>query len=201
MSTLLPKPARLLRATLLVVATLACGPAVALTETYGGYLVPNGTEGTIPIVVELREIGSVLTGKVRTGYPISGNAAIAAGDYRSGQCRLKVVLSAAVTLWMQGICRSTLFEGKYTIHYTLRDDDSEGRFRLSRKSPEEAKKPFAAAPSSSTASIAACQRANLHCLTACPRGDPDAEFLCANRCRSKLQACKGKAAGGTAAAP
>jgi hypothetical protein len=94
---------------------------------------------------------------------------------------------------MQGICRSTLFEGKYTIHYTLRDDDSEGRFRLSRKTPEEANKAVAAGPSTSTASTTACQRANLHCLTACPRGDADAEFLCANRCRAKLQACKGKA--------
>jgi hypothetical protein len=154
---LLPKSARALRATLLILATLACGPAVALTETYGGYLVPDGAEGTIPIVVELREIGSVLTGKVRTGYPISGNASIAAGEHRSGQCSLKVVLSAAITLRMQGICRSTLFEGKYTIHYTLRDDDSEGRFRLSRKSPEEAKKAIAASPSTATASITACQ--------------------------------------------
>ena len=198
---LLPNPARLLRSTLLMLAALASGPAAALTETYGGYLVPDGAEGTIPIVVELREIDSVLTGKVRTGYPISGSASIAAGEHRSGQCRLKVVLSAAVTLRMQGICRSTLFEGKYMIHYTLRDDDSAGRFRLSRKSPEEAKKAVTASPSTSTASITACQRANLHCLTACPRGDPDAEFLCANRCRSKLQACKGKAASGTATAP
>lgn len=190
---LLSKSVRLLSSSLLVLAALAAGPADALTETYGGYLVPDGAEGTIPIVVELREIGSVLTGKVRTGYPISGTASIAAGEHRSGQCSLKVVLSAAVTLRMQGICRSTLFEGKYTIHYTLRDDDSEGRFRLSRKSPEEAKKAAASSPSTSTASTTACQSANLHCLTACPRGDADAEFLCANRCRAKLQACKGKA--------
>ena len=189
----LPKPARFARATVLVVAALASGAAVALTETYGGYLVPDGAEGTIPIVVELREIGSVLTGKVRTGYPVSGNASIAAGEHRSGHCSLRVVLSAAVTLRMQGICRSTLFEGKYTIHYTLRDDESEGRFRLSRKSPEEAKQAVAASPLTSTAATTACQKANVNCLTACPRGDHDAEFLCANRCRSKLQDCKSKA--------
>ena len=189
----LPMPARILRAAFVAMAMLVSCRAAALTETYGGYLVPDGPEGTIPIVVELREIGSVLTGKVRTGFPISGNAAIAAGEHRSGQCSLKVVLSAAVTLRMQGICRSTLFEGKYTVHYTLRDDESEGRFRLSRKSPAEANKAVASSPSSTTTSTAACQSANLHCLTACPRGDPDAEFLCANRCRNKLQACKGKA--------
>ncbi len=41
--------------------------------------------------------------------------------------------------------------------------------------------------------------ANTRCLIACPRGDASVEFLCANRCRSKLQACKGQAGSEAAA--
>jgi hypothetical protein len=45
----------------------------------------------------------------------------------------------------------------------------------------------------------ACITANARCLAACPRGDSDANadadagFLCTNRCRTRLQACKGQA--------
>jgi hypothetical protein len=86
-----------------------------------------------------------------------------------------------------------VFEGKYTVYSTLRNTESRGSFRLPRKPPEEAKK-IASPSAAATTSVTACQKANVHCLTACPRGDPDAEFLCANHCRSKLQTCKTKQA-------
>jgi hypothetical protein len=41
--------------------------------------------------------------------------------------------------------------------------------------------------------VVACVKANTRCLAACPRGDTDAEYLCANHCRTKMNACKAKA--------
>ena len=107
----MPSRARRLRHLLLLVA--AC-PAVAsaLTETYAGVLLPDNTEGPIPVVVELRDVGTILTGKVDAGFPLSGKAAISSGENRSGQCNLKVVLNSAVTLRLQGSCRPSAVRGQ-----------------------------------------------------------------------------------------
>ena len=185
-------PARRFRVLLFLVAAACPAIASALAETYAGLLLPDSTEGPIPVVVELRDVGTILTGKVEAGFPLSGKAGISSGENRSGQCNLKVVLNSAVTLRLHGNCRPSLFEGRYTVYYTLRNTESRGSFRLTRKAPEEAKK-IASPSATPTTSVTACQKANVHCLTACPRGDPDAEFLCANHCRSKLQDCKSKA--------
>ena len=180
--------ARRLRHLLFLVATALPAVASALTETYPAALVPPSAEPD-PGRRQLREVGSVLTGKVDAGFPLSGKAAISSGENQSGQCNLEVVLNSSVTLRLQGSCRPPLFEGKYTAHYTLRNTESQGSFRLPRKPPEETKK-IGSPSTAATTSVTACQKANVHCLTACPRGDPDAEFLCANHCRTKLQACK-----------
>ena len=186
-------PTRRFRVFLFLFAATCPAIASALAETYAGVLLPDSAEGPIPVVVELRDVGSILTGNVDAGFPLSGKATISSGENRSGQCNLKVVLNNAVTLRLQGSCRSSLFEGKYTVYSTLRNTESRGSFRLARKPPEEVKK-IASPSAAATTSVTSCQKANVHCLTACPRGDPDAEFLCANHCRSKLQDCKGKAA-------
>jgi hypothetical protein len=181
------------RFALLVLAALSPGLAFGLSETYEGVLLPDNLEGPIPIVVELRDVGSILTGNVKAAFPLNGSASIASGENRSGLCNMKVVLNGAVTLRLYGSCQPSLFEGRYTIYHTQRNAESRGTFRLPRKAPEAARKSSTRSAPTSTINVAACQKANVHCLTACPRGDPDAEFLCANRCRTKLQACKGQA--------
>ena len=182
--------ARYIRQLLLLVAAACPAVASALTETYAGVLRPEGPDGPIPIVVELRGTGSRLTGKVDVGFPLSGKAAITSGENRSGQCDVKAVLNSTVTLRLQGSCRPSLFEGKYTVYYTLRDAESRGSFRLTRATPDVAGR--IGSPGETATSVTACQKANLRCLTACPSSDPDAEFLCTNRCRTKLKACMGK---------
>lgn len=183
-----------LRRVLLIAAAAALPTsAAALSETYAGALLPDSAEGPIPVVVELRDVGTILTGKVDAAFPLSGSGIISSGENRAGVCNLKVVLNYAFTLRLQGSCRPQVFEGRYVIQNTQRNTTSKGSFRLTRRPPEEAKKPASAAsaPVAKT-SVVACQKTNVHCLTACPRGDADAEFLCANRCRAKLEACKTK---------
>jgi len=182
--------ARHLRQLLLLVAAACPAVASALTETYAGVLRPEGPEGPIPVVVELRGTGSMLKGKVDVGFPLNGKVAISSGENRSGQCDVKAILNSTVTLRLQGSCRPSLFEGKYTIFYTLRDAESRGSFRLTRATPDAAGR--IGSPGEGANSTTACQKANLRCLTACPSSDPDAEFLCTNRCRTKLKTCLGK---------
>jgi hypothetical protein len=175
---------------LLFLAAACPAAANALSETYAGVLRPEGPEGPIPVVVELRGTGTVVTGKLDVGSPLSGTATITAGENRSGQCDIKAILNSTVTVRLQGNCRPSLFEGKYTVYNTLRDAESRGSFRLTRTSREAATR-IGSSDETGT-SLTACQNAHLRCLTACPSGDPGAEFLCTNRCRTKLKACMGK---------
>ena len=175
---------------LLFLAAACPTAASALTETYAGVLRPVGPEGPIPVIVELRGTGSMLKGKVDVGFPLSGKAPITSGENRSGQCDVKAVINSTVTLRLQGRCRPSLFEGTFTIYYTLRDAESRGSFRLPRATSEAAAS--IGSPGEGANSTTACQKGNLRCLTACPSSDPDAEFLCTNRCRTRLKACIGK---------
>jgi len=45
----------------------------------------------------------------------------------------------------------------------------------------------------SAASITDCIKGNTRCLSTCPQGDYNSEFLCANRCRTRFKACKAEA--------
>ena len=49
-----------------------------------------------------------------------------------------------------------------------------------------------------TLTVSACLKTNTRCLAACPRGDTEIEYLCSNRCRTKLQSCKAQVAKQTA---
>ena len=53
-----------------VFALLCPGLAHALSETYEGVLLPDNLEGPIPIVVELRDVGSILTGNVKAAQVV-----------------------------------------------------------------------------------------------------------------------------------
>ncbi len=92
-------PARLFRRfALLLFAALCAAPAFALSETYAGQLTPTGGGTPIPIVVEMRESGTFLTGSVKTSDPIKGSAVIEFGRSMGGDCSFSVTLKPAGSL-------------------------------------------------------------------------------------------------------
>lgn len=189
---------RLASAALIGLAALAPAPAAAQSAPfdarYEGNLVSDSGEVSIPISVELRDAQGVLTGRVRTEQPVAGTGPVSAGDYNGGNCNLRVQLTPGTTLRMSGSCQTRIFEGKYTLNSSTLGSSS-GNFRLERKGGSGSR------PEATLLNpLTACLNANTRCLVACPQGDYNAEFLCANRCRQRFQACKGRAASGRAGA-
>jgi len=137
------------------------------------------------------QLGGFLTGRVKTAYPLKGNSTIDAGRNVAGYCNLASTLSSSISLRLYGNCNSTSFEGYYTIYYTGTKNLARGTFRLTRKTDSKASG-LSAADISASAQVA-CVKSNARCLTGCPRGDTDVEYLCANHCRTKFLACRGKA--------
>jgi len=180
------------RVAALVLAALCPVSAFAL-QTYEGQLIPRTSEAPITITVQIEELGGFLTGRVKTSYPLKGDSTINAGRNVAGYCNLASTLSSSISLRLYGNCDSTSFEGNYTIYYTQSKNLARGTFRLTRKASESGKDSGLTASDLAASAQVACVKTNARCLTACPRGDTDAEYLCANHCRSKFQACKGKA--------
>jgi hypothetical protein len=166
--------------------------AHAISETYEGLLVPMNREAPVPIVVQLEESGGFLSGKVKIDAPLNSDSTIDSGRNVAGSCNMSSALSSSVTLRLSGSCSSTVIEGNYTIQYAKSRAVARGHFRLTRKVPAADKGKGLDSTGAPTTSVAACLKANTRCLTACPRGDTNAEYLCANHCRTKLQTCKGK---------
>lgn len=193
-------PARLFRRFApLLFSTLCAAPAFALSDTYSGELTPTGGGSPIPIVVEMRESGTFLTGSVTTSDPVKGSAAIEFGRSMGGHCSFSVTLRPVGLLRLSGACDRSEFWGNYTLRDAQGSIVSIGRFDLGRNKPAEAQGSGTRSTADPTTTAAACMSANTRCLIACPRGDPSVEFLCSNRCRSRLQACKGQAGGEAAA--
>ena len=107
-------------------------------------------------------------------------------------------LNTTVLLRLFGACEPAEFAGIYSLRAAQSKVVSRGTFRLTRKAPDQAKGDGTRSTTASTKSIAACTSANTRCLATCPRGDSDVEFLCANRCRTRLQTCKGQVGKGPA---
>jgi len=179
---------------LLLLAVLCPALAFAVSEIYEGQLIPRTNDPPIAIVLQVDQLGGFLTGRVKTSSPLKGDAAIDNGRNVGGYCNLASALSSSVTLRLYGNCTTTSFEGNYTIYYTQPRKVARGTFRLTRKVPDTKKGGASGLTSADAASnVVACVKANARCLTACPRGDSNVEYLCANHCRTKMQACKGKA--------
>jgi hypothetical protein len=176
----------------LLFAAACAAPAFAQSDTYTGQLMPTDGGTPIPIVVEMRERGTLLTGTVKTSDPLPGSAAIESGRNVGSDCSFSVPMKPAGTLRLAGTCGPAGFTGKFSLRGQQGRVVSSGSFNLVRKTSEAAKGAGARSTADS-AKTTACTTANTRCLAACPRGDTDAEFLCANRCRTKLQACKGQA--------
>jgi hypothetical protein len=137
----------------------------------------------------MEELGGFLTGKIRTSYPLKGDAVIDSGRNVAGYCNLVSVLSASVTLRLYGDCSSTSFEGRYTVYYTQSKNVARGVFRLTKVSAGKAGSGLTTADDGAS-NLVACVKSNTRCLAACPRGDTNVEYLCANHCRTKMNACK-----------
>jgi hypothetical protein len=176
------------RCAVLLLALLWSALSLARSDTYEGNLIPNGHESPISIVLQMEDSGSFLTGSVKVGAPINADAEIRNGRNVAGSCNLNSVLSNYVTLRLYGNCSTTVFEGYYTIFYTQSRSLARGTFRILRKVKVADKNVDGIAPP--TLTISACLKTNTRCLAACPRGDTDIEYLCSNRCRTKLQTCK-----------
>lgn len=181
-------------------AALTALPAAAQSATfdarYEGKLVSDAGDVSIPISVQLRDAQGVLTGRVRTEQPLAGSAPVSAGDYNGGNCNLRVQLTPGTTLRMSGSCLAKTFEGKYTLNSSAQGSSS-GSFQLALKGDSGSAMRHEATLLNP---LTACLNANTRCLVGCPQGDYNTEFLCANRCRQRFQACKGKAATGGAGA-
>ena len=178
----------------LLLAALCPGLALAVSETYEGQLIPINNSPPIAIVVEIEETGGFLTGRIRTSHPFQSNASIEAGRKVAGYCNLASPIASSATLRLYGNCSATLFEGKYAIFYAQPRRILRGTFRLTKKIVAPVKGGSGlGSEETSGSNLVACLKANTRCLAACPRGDTSVEYLCANRCRTKMQACKAKA--------
>lgn len=171
--------------------------AAALEAVYEGNLVPESFEAPFPITVEVRDLQGIVVGQIRTGPPHSGSAPIATGEYEGGRCNLRAPIAPGTTIRLTGTCHPRLFEGRYTLTSGRKEENSSGTFRLLPKAAPGAtdedgagRRAIGAPPAKS---LTECINANARCLTGCPQGDYNTEFLCANRCRQRHQACKGKA--------
>jgi hypothetical protein len=175
---------------LLVVAALCPAVALALNEKYEGVLKPDDADPPIPIVVELQDSGSTLKGSVQTAAPLQAKAPIESGGNLFGHCTMYTVLSKELTLRLDGDCGKSGFTGTYMLWDMQKRKVTRGDFRLDRKAPEPVKADSLGRTASAGSTTAACLKANSQCLAGCPRGDAGAEFVCSNRCRTKLKSCK-----------
>jgi hypothetical protein len=183
---------------LLVIVTI--NESVGATETYSGLLIPDALSPPIPVVVDLEQARSSFSGQVTTSSPLAGKGRITTGERQRSVCNFKSDIGAGRTIAFNGYCLSKTIEGVYTVIFP--DGSSRrGTYRLLRAEPEKSElKNRTDSSDSSVRSTTICLSAHSSCLAACPREDYNAEFVCSNRCRQKLAACKVKAAG-TLASP
>ena len=169
----------------------------AYQARFEGWLVSdNASDAPIRIVLDLEVNPVGLSGMVRTAPPLPG-AGVVNGDEQFGTCDLRSDLGRLTLLRMKGACGSSLpnFNGKYSLSLKGGRRQS-GIFRLTKANDgdgEPGEVPGATSdvlPETSSLTPTRCIRANSACLIACPRGDYNAELLCANRCKRKLKVCK-----------
>jgi hypothetical protein len=168
---------------------------LAGSETYTGLMIPKTQEAPIPVSVDLQESQGKLSGRVTISGPISGEGRFVARAKSTHQCDFTTDIGAGRALTFDGYCLARTLEGEFTLRFpdgTVRYGD----FRLTRMERVKAvpKKKLEEVSAEPIWTTSACLSANNMCLAACPRGDYNAEFLCANRCRQKLTTCKAKVA-------
>lgn len=187
--------ARLRRSALAAATLLVClsGPAaVADDKLYEGILLSEDFGGPIKVEVELRDLHGLLVGYVKAGSPLSGTASIISGNMDGDKCDFRAAFNANTVMRLFGTCKTSFFEGRYQI-IGRRDGGARGNFRLTQKEPpKEEEKRETLRNAVPATSLTECITANTRCLSMCPQGDYNSEFLCSNRCRSRYKACKEK---------
>ena len=167
-------------------------PALATAAQYKGYLIPGNYATPTAVVLKLKFEADKVIGIVSatTLRPMDGRVS---GNNNSGYCNLTLIFDAETKANLQGRCGPESFDGEYRLYYRDRKIQA-GMFNLKQEKAEKAEKSAKSQDDfAPRLSLAACIKRNAACLSACPRGDYNTEFLCANTCRRKKLACQGKA--------
>lgn len=169
------------------------------TTTYEGNLTPGNYDALIPITLELENDDGRITGIGLALMPASTPLTLS-GSKVGAMCTLTLRFASQYKAHLEGECTPERFEGNYKL-YNPKGDKVRGLFSLTGKkpAPKEEESPANKDSDANTSpgtrpgrSATACLKLKVACLSGCPRGDYNAEFLCANSCRRKEAACKGK---------
>jgi len=167
--------------------------SAAFQARFEGWLMSdNASDAPIRIVLDLEVNPVGLSGTVKTAPPLPA-AGVVNGEEQFGTCDLRSDLGRVALLKMKGACAPYMVS--FTGSYYLRARDGKrqvGVFKLTKTTSTSIEGPRTAEapPAAPTLTPTKCIRANSACLGTCPRGDYNAELLCANRCKQKLKICK-----------
>jgi len=187
-----------LKLALALICAVAPASGLPYQNAFDGLLVSdNPSDPPVPIALKLEVNLAGISGSVTTGSPQPG-AGVLRGAEQFGTCELRSDLGRLTLLRMTGGCSPTMssFSGKYVLSLNSGKRQA-GSFKLAKPSTQGGSAGSALGQSLSRSgemsglTYSRCLRGNTACLLACPRGDQNAELLCANRCKQKLKACKG----------
>lgn len=181
-------------------AVLSLMPAWASATTYVGYLIPNRYEEPTYLTLNLNMKGGKIigNGSALIGQPVE--ISITGGSLNEGVCKISLEIRNYSRVTLNGLCSPEKVEGEFRMQIETEEVNRQevGRFSLQREAGGKSA-PVEAAPSGKPRpSRTDCLKKNIACLSFCPRGDYNTEFLCVNHCRRKDAACKGKGHAGAA---
>ena len=162
-------------------------PGLAGAEQYKGHLIPGNYSPPIPIVLKLKFEGDVVTGSARASTLSLAEGRVT-GEATGSLCNLTLTFGSESKANLQGHCNREGFDGEYKL-YPSDGKKQTGMFNL-KQEKLQAKDSGPKDEIGPQASVADCIKRNTACLTACPRGDYNTEFLCANSCRRKKLTCQ-----------
>jgi hypothetical protein len=175
------------------------GTAIAESQTYRGLLIPNTREVPISVAITIDRVGSTLKGRFTSLPPFEAEGVFLGNTRNVHQCDFTTDIGSGRTFAFDGYCLTGTIEGAYTLRLP---DGSARTGYLHLKRDEPTKRVPENAPGDSAGqslfTVTTCLNANSSCLAACPHSDYNAEFICSNRCRQKLSACKAKVTGASA---
>ncbi|MDD3355040.1 hypothetical protein [Zoogloea sp.] len=185
-------PGTLTRCLLLALTVAGLAPLTGLAASptvYEGALVPDAQEPPLPIRIELSESERRLSGQAVTEKPLASSGPVSGNRGAHQDCRMTARLGNGATLEIDGQCTERLLQGTYTLTHA---GGMRSRGSLQLPVRKDGTLPPASRQDSlkPDTSLTSCINASTRCLTSCPRGEQSAEQLCANRCRSRYQACK-----------
>ncbi|MDD5296390.1 MAG: hypothetical protein PHU46_05700 [Rhodocyclaceae bacterium] len=181
-------------------------PVLAATTIYEGSLIPSNYDAPMPIVLQMDDDDGQLSGIGDARMPNSNPLRLSGSRFGS-MCALTLIFVSQQKAHLEGQCSEGRFDGNFTL-FNPKGDKRRGLFRMEKKKAQAGEKPDSeksgasgdkAITSARTAT--ACLKLKVACLSGCPRGDYNAEFICANTCRRKELACKGGKAHGKLQTP